>query len=89
MTKENLDKVCQDAILQIEKNVREFKQKLDSGTQDPAKFISLSEIESLWASLNSSTNKTYSDMLSAYLSDLDEKALIQSKKGNSDKGGSG
>ncbi|MCR5813789.1 MAG: hypothetical protein K6G15_04785 [Desulfovibrio sp.] len=89
MSSEKLEKACEDAIHQIEKNVREFTHKLDSGTKDPEKFISFAEIESLWASLSESTNKTYSDMISAYLSDLDEKALIQSKKEYSDKGGSG
>lgn len=89
MVSEKLDKTCDDAILQIEKNVREFKEKLDFRTKNPENFITFSEIEKLWASLNESTNKTYSDMLSAYLSDLDEKALIQLKKANTDRGESG
>lgn len=89
MTNKNLDKVYEDAIAEIEKNVSEFKAKLDAGTADPEKFITLSEIESLWASLNRSTTKTYSDMISAYLTDLDEKAVIQLKKGNTGSMGSG
>ena len=82
MTNNNLNKVYEDAIAEIEKKVSDFKAKLDEGTADPEKFITLSEIESLWASLNKSTTKTYSDMISAYLTDLDEKAVIQLKKGS-------
>lgn len=42
--------------------------------------IKSSEIEKLWSDLNKSTSKSYSDMVSAYLSTLDEKAVIKAKK---------
>ena len=84
MSRPTLDKACADALAQIEKNIAEFQQKLDAGTSDPDNFITLSEIEKMWQELNNSTSKTYSDMISAYLSVIDEKAVIQSKKGNTE-----
>ena len=80
MPSSKLNQACTDAIAEIEKKVAEFRSRLDSGTSDPEKFMTLSEIENLWAQLNRSTTKTYSDMISAYLSDLDEKAVIKLKK---------
>ena len=48
MSKLTLDKVCEDAIAQIENNIAEFKQKLDAGTSNPDNFITLSEIEEMY-----------------------------------------
>lgn len=79
------DKAFEDAKAEINKQLDEFKHKLDSGTSDPDSFMSLADIERNWRELNNTTSKTYSDMVSAYLSDLDEKALIQSKKENMQK----
>lgn len=89
MSKLTLGKVCGDAIAQIENNIAEFKQKLDAGTSNPDKFITFSEIEEMWHTLNNSTNKTYSDMISAYLSDIDEKEVIKLKKDNAGSSESG
>lgn len=89
MSKLTLGKVCEDAIAQIENNIAEFKQKLDAGTSNPDNFITLSEIEEMWHTLNNSTNKTYSDMISAYLSDIDEKEVIKLKKDNAGSSESG
>ena len=89
MANNGLNKAYEDAIAELEKKIGEFKAQLDAGTADPENFITLSEIEQLWASLNRSTTKTYSDMISAYLTDLDEKAVIRSKKENTGSTGSG
>lgn len=82
MTKKKLEQVTEDAKAQIEKKIDEFKALLDSGTSDPDHFITLAEIEKEWAALKTVTNKTYSDMVSAYLSGLDERSIIKSKKEN-------
>lgn len=82
MSKDKLEQATIDAKVQIEKRIDEFKAMLDSGTSDPDHFITLAAIEKEWAALKDATNKTYSDMLSAYLSDLDERAIIKSKKEN-------
>ncbi len=51
MSNPTLNKAYEDAITQIEKNIAEFKQKLDAGTSDPDNFITLSEIEGMWRAL--------------------------------------
>lgn len=56
MKNDNLNKVYEDTIAEIEKRVGEFKAKLDSGTSDPNNFIT---------ALNKSTTKTYSAMSAA------------------------
>lgn len=85
MTNIRTDKAIEDAKAEINKQLDEFKNKLDSGTSDPNSFMSLADIERKWKELNDTTSKTYSNMVSAYLSDLDEKALIRSKKENTQK----
>ena len=82
MSKENLEQAVIDAKMQIEKSIDEFKATLDQGTSDPDSFITLAEIEKKWAVLKNSTNKTYSDMVAAYLTDIDESAIIKAKKEN-------
>ena len=82
MTNDKLEQAIADAKAQIEKEIDEFKASLDAGTANPESFISLAEIERRWSELRSKTNKTYSDMISTYLSTLDESAIIKSKKEN-------
>ena len=77
-----LDQAVADAKAQIDKEIDMFKTALDAGTTSPESFISFAEIEKKWSELRSKTNKTYSDMISAYLSSLDESAIIKSKKEN-------
>lgn len=89
MSKPILDKAYEDAIIQIKENIAEFRQKHDARTSDPNNFITLSEIEEMWRVLNNSTSKTYSDMISTYLSEIDEKMVIHSKKDNTESLGSG
>ena len=87
MGKEKLEQAVADAKAQIEKRIDEFKETLDSRTVDPDNFITIAEIEKEWASLRNSTNKTYSDLISAFLSELDERAVIKSKKENTQERG--
>ena len=77
MTNDKLEQAIADAKAQIEKEIDEFKASLDAGTANPESFISLAEIERRWSELRSKTNKTYSDMISTYLSTLDESAIIK------------
>lgn len=87
MSNAKLEKAVLDAKSQIEREIDEFKAALDAGTADPRSFITLSEIERRWAELKDATNKTYSDMVSAYLSDLDEREIIRLKKENTQERG--
>lgn len=88
MNNAKIDQAYLDAVAVIEKNLGEFREKLDAGTSDPDNFITLSEMEREWALLNKTTSKTYSDILSAYLSEMDERAIIKVKKENTNERGS-
>lgn len=79
---QNLEKATQDAKLEISKRIDEFKEKIEKGTSDTEHFITISEIEKEWADLRKSTDKMYSDMISAYLSNVNERELIKRKKEN-------
>ena len=87
MSNSMLEQAVADAKAQIDKEIDEFKAVLDAGTADPESFISFVEIERKWSELKNKTNKTYSDMISTYLSTLDESAIIKSKKENTDERG--
>ena len=87
MVNPRLEKAIEDAKAEIDKEIDQFKAALDAGTENPDSFITLAEIEKKWAELRNNTTKPYSAMLSAYLSDLDETALIKSKKENSSERG--
>ena len=87
MTNGSLEQAVADAKAQIDKEIDEFKAALDAGTADPESFISFAEIERKWSELKSKTNKTYSDLISTYLSTLDESKIIKSKKENTSERG--
>ncbi len=77
-----LDRIFADAKSEIEYKMDKFRAEMDAGVSDPDNFISLAAIERKWAELKNETSKTYSDIVTAYLCNLDEKAVIQSKKEN-------
>ena len=82
-----LEQAVVDAKAQIDKEIDDFKAALDAGTANPESFITFAEIERKWAELKNKTNKTYSDMISTYLSSLDESEIIKAKKENTDERG--
>ena len=82
-----LEQAVADAKAQIDKEIDEFKAALDAGTSNLEFFITFTEIERKWAELKNKTNKTYSDMISTYLSSLDESEIIKAKKENTDERG--
>lgn len=87
MSNAKIDQAYLDAIVEIEKKLGEFREKLDAGTSNPDNFITLSEIEKEWALLSKTTSKTYSDIVSTYLSEMDERAIIKAKKENTNERG--
>lgn len=75
-----LEKAAQDAKDEISRKIDEFESKIQKGTEDPEHFMTLADIEKEWAELRNSTDKMYSDMVSACLSNINEKELIRRKK---------
>ncbi len=73
-------------IRELTRIVREFEEKIQNGTEDPDRFLTLYEIEELWGRLIGDTNVLYSDMLQTIIRNIDEKELIRRKKGSSKPG---
>jgi hypothetical protein len=67
---------------EIERLIQNFKEKFKAGTSDSDNFMSITEIELLWAELQGRTNNIYSDMIRKLMSEVDERDLIRKKKEN-------
>ena len=72
-------------VLEIERLVKEFKEKFEAGTSDAENFITMNEIERLLGELRGNTNNIYSDVLQDLMSSVDEAELIRKKKVNIEK----
>lgn len=71
-------------IGELTRIVKEFEEKIQNGTEDPERFLTICEIEELWGRLIGDTTILYSDMLQTIIRNIDEKELIRRKKGNSE-----
>jgi hypothetical protein len=67
-------------IAEIERLIREFKEKFAEGTASADDFMTISELELMWGELQNRTNNIYSDMIRKLMSDVDESDLIRKKK---------
>ena len=72
-------------IDEIERLIRDFKERFEAGTCDAENFLTMHEIEGMWSELRGNTDYIYSDMLSEMMSNVDEKDLIRKKKENTKK----
>lgn len=70
-------------IGELSRIVKEFEEKIQNGTEDPNRFLTLTEIEELWGRLIGDTNVLYSDMVQSLLQNIDERGLVRQKKENS------
>ena len=69
-------------IGELTRIVKEFEEKIQNGTEDPERFLTLTEIEELWGKLIGENNVLYSDMLQNLIQNIDEKEIVRSKKEN-------
>jgi hypothetical protein len=67
-------------LAEIERLIKEFKEKFEAGTSDADHFITMTEIERLWAELQNNTQIVYSDMIRELMGTVDEHDLIRKKK---------
>jgi translation initiation factor 1 (eIF-1/SUI1) len=67
-------------IAEIERLIKEFKEKFAAGTASADDFMTISELELMWGELQSRTNNIYSDMIRKLMNDVDEGDLIRKKK---------
>lgn len=79
---EDSNKIISDKIEELERLIKEFKEKVENGTDNPEEFITLDKIETEWEALRKNTNYLYSDMLSELISNTNEQELIRKKKEN-------
>ena len=70
-------------LAEIERLLKEFKEKFDTRTADADDFLNISEMELMWGELQYKTNNIYSDMVRKMMSEVDESDLIRKKNGNS------
>ena len=70
-------------IGELSRIVKEFEEKIQNGTEDPNRFLTLTEIEELWGRLIGDTNVLYSDMVHSLIQNIDERGLVRQKKENS------
>lgn len=70
-------------IGELSRIVMEFEEKIQNGTEDPNRFLTLTEIEELWGRLIGDTNVLYSDMVQSLIQNIDERGLVRQKKENS------
>ena len=65
----------------LKKIVDEFVYKFNEGT-NPNDFMSITELEALWGTLNSDSKEIYSDLVHELVRDINEKELVRKKKLN-------
>ena len=72
-------------LAEIERLIKEFKEKFETRTADADNFLNISEMELMWGELQYKTNNIYSDMVRKMMSEVDESDLIRKKNDNSSK----
>jgi hypothetical protein len=80
MDKEGARDPIGNKLVEIERLVREFKEKFEAGTSDTENFMTMFEVEQIWSELRDNTNNVYSDMVQELMSAVDERDLIRKKK---------
>jgi hypothetical protein len=67
-------------IAEIERLIKDFKEKFAAGTASADDFMTISELEMMCGELQNRTNNIYSDMIRKLMSEVDESDLIRKKK---------
>jgi pyruvate formate-lyase activating enzyme-like uncharacterized protein len=70
-------------LAEIERLIKDFKEKFEARTTDADNFMNISEMELMWGELQDKTNNIYSDMVRKMMSEVDESDLIRKKNDNS------
>jgi hypothetical protein len=81
---QEMNELTQDAfnveISEIERLIRDFKEKFVAGTANSDDFMTISQLELMWGELQNRTNNIYSDMIRKMMSEVNESDLIRKKK---------
>ena len=76
----NTDELALARMIEIERLINGFRELLEKGFSDVQNIMNMNEIEELWTRLRANTDVVYADMLSDYLSSVDEREVIRQKK---------
>ena len=87
--KQKLKELLEQTKVEIADELDSFIEKIDSSTDDPNNFLTMTELEKQWKELSLKTHKIYSDLVSKSLSSVESKELRISKKDNSSRKESG
>jgi hypothetical protein len=87
MEREKLEELAEKAGIELTHQLKEYLEALNSGTSDPSNFMTMSEIEEKLYNVRAKTNKSYLDLTSQFISELDERGLVKTKKENTNKRG--
>ena len=66
-------------IAEIERLIKEFKEKFEAGTACGDDFMTISQLELMWSELQNKTNNIFSDMIRKLISEVDESDFIRKK----------
>lgn len=77
-----LDSITNQSVEELEHELRKFQTDFADGTTDPESMSCFSDMEKILEELVEKARKTYLDTFSQYLSSMDERELIKSKKDN-------
>lgn len=80
MKKQKLKELLEQTKVEIADELDSFIEKIDSSTDDPNNFLTMTELEKQWKELSLKTHKIYSDLVSKSLSSVESKELRISKK---------
>ena len=77
--------IIADAMNELRAAVEKFANTLSQHTTDVSSFLTMDKLENMMGLLDEQTRQVYLDMVSRYLSNINEQEIIESKKENTKK----
>ena len=77
--------IIADAMNELRAAVEKFANTLSQHTTDVSSFLTMDKLENMMGLLDEQTRQVYLDMVSRYLSNINEQEIIASKKENTQK----
>lgn len=77
--------IIADAMNELRAAVEKFANTLSQHTTDVSSFLTMDKLENMMGLLDEQTRQVYLDMVSRYLSNINEQEIIASKKENTKK----
>lgn len=79
------DDIIADAMNELRAAIETFTKTLSQHTTDVSSFLTMDKLENMMGLLDEQTRQVYLDMISRYLSNINEQEIIASKKENMQK----